>query len=122
VSIAQPKIDVATNAQGNDNGIAIRRRLPRVNASPRKAINKEVEMNEESCAELPVEVEAARLAIEWKHLFATELRLAAQRLAVGAKVVTADQYRRALATATERVLEKANRPRVEPADVHRRIA
>ena len=75
-----------------------------------------------SGADLPVELEAARLAIEWKHLFATELRLAAQRLALGAKVVTSDQYRCALATALERVLENANKPRVEPADVHRRIA
>jgi Fe2+ or Zn2+ uptake regulation protein len=79
-------------------------------------------MNTGSGADLPVELEAVRLAIEWKHLFATELRLAAQRLAVGAKVVSADQYRRALATALERVLENANSPRVEPADVYRRIA
>ena len=79
-------------------------------------------MKTERCADLPVELEAARLAIEWKHLFATELRVAAQRLAVGAKVVTADQYRSALATAIERVLENANRPREESADVHRRIA
>ena len=79
-------------------------------------------MKSESCADLPVELEAARLAVEWKHLFAAELRLAAQRLAIGAKVVTAEQYRSALATAIERVLEKASRPRVEPADVHRRIA
>lgn len=79
-------------------------------------------MKQGSCAGLPVEVEAARLAIEWKHLFETELRLAAQRLAIGATVVTADQYRRALAIATERVLENANRPRAEPDNVHRRIA
>ncbi|HET6883785.1 MAG TPA: hypothetical protein VFI31_26770 [Pirellulales bacterium] len=72
--------------------------------------------------ELPVELEAVRLAIEWKHLFATELRLAAQRLAIGSNVVTSDQYRSALATALERVLENANKPRVKPADVHRRIA
>ena len=40
-------------------------------------------MNTGSGADLPVELEAARLAIEWKHLFASELRLAAQRLARG---------------------------------------
>lgn len=79
-------------------------------------------MKEGICANLPVDLEAARLAVEWKHLFATELRLAAQRLATGATTVTADQYRRALATAAERVLEKANSCRIEPADVHRRIA
>ena len=39
-------------------------------------------MKQGSGADLPVEVEAARLAIEWKHIFATELRLAAQRLAM----------------------------------------
>ena len=79
-------------------------------------------MQTRSGADLPVELEAVRLAIEWKHLFATELRRAAEHLAAGAKVVTVDQYRRALATAVERVLENANGPRIEPADVHRRIA
>lgn len=79
-------------------------------------------MDKGSCSDLPVELEAAKLAIEWKHLFATELHIAAQRLAMGAELVTADQYRRALSTATERVLEKVNSPRTRPADVHRRIA
>jgi hypothetical protein len=74
------------------------------------------------CSDLPVELEAARLAIEWKHLFATELRIAAQDLAIGAECVTADDYRRALATATQRVLDKVNTRRIEPADVQRRSA
>lgn len=79
-------------------------------------------MNKVTCEDLPVEVEAARLAIEWKHVFATELRSAAQRFAFGDKAITADQYRRAVATAAERLLEHAKRSRVEPTDVHRRIA
>lgn len=79
-------------------------------------------MNQASCLDLPVELEAARLAIEWKQLFAAELHAAAQRLAIGAESVTAVQYRRALATATERLLEKVNAPQIGPADARRRIA
>jgi hypothetical protein len=85
-------------------------------------INTEVEVEKRRCSDLPVELEAARLAIEWKHLFATELRIAAQHQAKGAECVTADDYRRALTTATQRVLDTVNTRRIEPADVHRRSA
>lgn len=79
-------------------------------------------MEKRRCSDLPVELEAARLAIEWKHLFATELRIAAQQLAIGAQCVTADEYRRALATATQRVLDTVNTRQIEPANVRRRSA
>ena len=79
-------------------------------------------MDKDRCSDLPVDVEAARLAVEWKELFAAELRLAARRLATGAELVTADHYRRALASATVSVLHTVNTHCMESADVERRIA
>lgn len=43
-----------------------------------------------------IEVEAARMAVQWKNLFATELKSAAQQLANGSDLVTADHYRQAI--------------------------
>jgi hypothetical protein len=69
-----------------------------------------------------IDLEAANLATEWKHLFAVELRLAAQQLAGAAPSVTADHYRRALPIAIERVLSTIDSGQIEPADFCRRIA
>jgi hypothetical protein len=82
----------------------------------------EVEMDKKCCSDLPVDLEAARLAVEWKELFAAELRLAAQRLATGTGLVTADHYRCALASATSNVLQTINTSSGESVDVRRRIA
>ena len=69
-----------------------------------------------------IEVEAARMAIEWKNLFATELQLAAQQLAKGSELVTAEHYWQALPTATSRVLHVVKTHSTESANVQRRIA
>jgi hypothetical protein len=79
-------------------------------------------MDKECCSDLPVDLEAARLAVQWKELFAAELRLAAQRLAAGTELVTADHYRRALASATVNILQTVNTCSGESVDVRRRIA
>jgi len=79
-------------------------------------------MDKDRCSDLPVDVEAARRAVEWKELFAVELRLAARRLAIGAELVTVDHYRRALASATASVLHTVSTHSRESADAHRRIA
>ncbi len=54
-----------------------------------------------------IELEAARLAVEWKNLFAAELKSAAQQLASGSDLVTANHYRQALPNALSRVLHAA---------------
>ena len=82
----------------------------------------EVEMDTERCSDLPIEVEAARLAVEWKGLFAKELRRAAQELAAGATIVTPNHYRRALVSATVSVMESADSPCNVSTYVDRRIA
>jgi len=79
-------------------------------------------MDNKCCPDLPVDLEAARLVVEWKELFAVELRLAAQRLATGTELVTADHYRCALVPATANVLQAINTYSGESVDVRRRIA
>ena len=69
-----------------------------------------------------IEVEAARMAVQWKSLFATELRLAAQQLAEGSDLVTVDHYRQALPDAISRVLHAVKTQSVESANVQRRVA
>ncbi len=69
-----------------------------------------------------IEVEAARLAVEWKNLFANELKLAAQQLAKGSDLVTADHYRQAMPEAVSRVLNAAKTTLVESRNVQRRVA
>jgi len=69
-----------------------------------------------------IEVEAERVAVEWENLFATELKSAAQQLAAGSDLVTADHYRRAIPDAVSRVLHAANTESVESANVQRRVA
>ena len=69
-----------------------------------------------------IEVEAARLAVEWKTLFATELKSAAQQLAKGSDLVTADHYRQAIPEAVSRVLHAVKTESVESANVQRRVA
>jgi hypothetical protein len=69
-----------------------------------------------------IEVEAARMAVRWKSLFATELRLAAQQLAKGSDLVTVDHYRQAVPHAVSRVLHTASTESVESANVPRRVA
>ena len=69
-----------------------------------------------------IEVEAARMAVQWKSLFATELRLVAQQLAEGSDLVTVDHYRQALPDAISRVLHAAKTESIESADIQRRVA
>lgn len=71
---------------------------------------------------LMIEVEAARMAVEWKNLFATELKLAAQQLAKGSDLVTANHYRQAIPDAVSRVLHAAKTESGEFANVQRRVA
>lgn len=51
-----------------------------------------------------IEVEAARMAVELKHLFAAELQRAAQEMAQDAELVTVEHFRRAVPLAVSRVL------------------
>lgn len=51
-----------------------------------------------------IEVNAARLAVEWKNLFAAELKRAAQDMAQGAEVVTVEHFRLAVPLAVSKVL------------------
>jgi hypothetical protein len=69
-----------------------------------------------------IELEAARLAIEWKNLFAIELKLAAQQLAKGSDLVTANHYRQALPDAVSKVLHAAKTKMVESQNDQRRVA
>jgi hypothetical protein len=82
----------------------------------------EVEMEKKPRLDIPVDLEAARLAVEWKERFAVELGVAARLVATGAEIVTADHFRSALASATAAVLHTANKHLTESANVHRRIA
>ena len=66
-------------------------------------------------------VEAARMAVQWKNLFAAELQLAAQGLARGSDLVTADHYRRAIPDAVSRLLHAA-KTEGGSANVQRRVA
>lgn len=69
-----------------------------------------------------IELEAARLAVEWKNLFATELTLAAKQVAQGSDLITADHYRQAVSTAISRVSQAIRTQSVESAHVQRRVA
>jgi hypothetical protein len=69
-----------------------------------------------------IELEAVRLAVEWKNLFAHELRLAAQQLAKGSDLVTANHYRQAMPEAVSRVLDAATTRSVESHNAQRRVA
>ncbi len=69
-----------------------------------------------------IEVEAVRMAVQWKSLFATELQLAAQQLAKGSDLVTVDHYRQAIPEAVSKVLQLAKTESVESAHVQRRVA
>lgn len=52
-----------------------------------------------------IEVKAARMVVEWKNLFASELKRAAQEMAQGADLVTAEHFRLAFPIAVSRVLQ-----------------
>jgi hypothetical protein len=69
-----------------------------------------------------IELAAARLAIEWEHLFATELKLAAQQLAKDCDLVTADHYRQAVPDAVSKVLHAAKTTLIESRNAQRRVA
>ena len=69
-----------------------------------------------------IEVTAARLAIEWKHLFATELKLAAIKLAHGSLRLTSEHYRQAAPIALAKVLEAVNSPTDSASNAQRRVA
>jgi hypothetical protein len=69
-----------------------------------------------------IELEAARIAIEWKSLFASELRVAARQLAKGSPRVTAEHYRQALPVAVAKVLQAVNTCSTGSRDARCRIA
>ena len=66
-------------------------------------------------------VEAARMAVEWKNLFARELQSAAQGLARGAELITVEHYRQAIPDAVSKVLHAA-KTEGNSANVQRRVA
>lgn len=69
---------------------------------------------------LEVDVEAARLAIEWKYLFATELQRVARHLAQESGSVTVEHYRQALEPAVARLLEAVHKRATESSHAERR--
>ena len=69
-----------------------------------------------------IEMEAARMAVEWKNLFAVELKSAAHYLAMGSDLVTKDHYRQAAPIAVSRLLQAVQEEPVESTNVKRRIA
>lgn len=69
-----------------------------------------------------IAVEAARMAVEWKNLFATELKSAAQQLADGSDLITADHYRQAIPDAVSRVLQAVKTESAESTNAQRRVA
>lgn len=69
-----------------------------------------------------IEVEAARMAIEWKNLFAKELQVAAQQLAKDSGLVTAEHLLQALPTATSRVLQAVKKHSTGSVNVEQRVA
>lgn len=69
-----------------------------------------------------IDLKAAQMAVQWKHLFATELKSAAEELATGSHLVTVEHYRQALPEAISRVLRAAETESVESADAQRRVA
>jgi hypothetical protein len=81
----------------------------------------EVEMSDDQ-PNPRIAVEAVRMAVEWENIFATELKSAAQQLAKGSDLVTADHYRQAVPLAIARVLHATKTESVESANVQRRVA
>ncbi len=69
-----------------------------------------------------IELEAAHLVVEWKHLFAMELKSTAERIANGAAVITVDHYCQAVPAAVSAVLQAVKTKTDESANAHRRIA
>lgn len=69
-----------------------------------------------------IELAAARIAIDWKNLFASELHAAAQRLATGSQSVTTDHYWRALPAATASMLRAINTHSTGSSNAKRQIA
>ena len=69
-----------------------------------------------------IELEAARLAIEWKNIFAAELQIAAQRLAKDSELVTTEHLLQALPIAAAKVLWVVESQHGEPANGQRQIA
>lgn len=69
-----------------------------------------------------VEVAAARLAVELKSLFATELKLAALELAKDSGPLTPEHYRQAVPKALSKVLQAGNTLPAPPSNVQRRVA
>ena len=68
------------------------------------------------------ELAAAHLAIEWKHLFATELKSAAEQIAEGSAVITADHYCQALPVAVSAIARAVKMQTDESANARRKIA
>ena len=67
-------------------------------------------------------MEAARLAVEWKHLFAAELKPAAEQVAKGSAVITADHYREALPIALTNVMDALKLQKSVSTNAPRKIA
>jgi hypothetical protein len=83
--------------------------------------HEEVEMDDKGLNQR-IELAAARIAIDWKNLFASELHAAAQRLATGSQLVTTEHYWRALPAATASMLRAINTCSTESSDAKREIA
>lgn len=69
-----------------------------------------------------IELQAIRMAIEWKNAFAMELQSAAQEAAEDCDVITVEHYRQALPIAASRVLGVIGIDAVETGITGRRFA
>ncbi len=76
----------------------------------------------DSQSEPRIEVGAARMAVEWKNLFAAELKSVAQHLAMGSDVVTKEHYLQAMPIAVSKVLQAVQEEAIGSANAKRRIA
>lgn len=75
-----------------------------------------------SQANLRIELDAVKLAIEWTAFFETELQSIAQGLAESSDLITADHYRQAAPTAVAALLKAVTSPSHESTDAERRAA
>lgn len=73
-------------------------------------------------ARAEIELQAARLAVEWQHLFAAQLMSAAEQVAHGSAMITVDHYREALPAALASVLDSVKKQMCVSTNAHRKIA
>jgi hypothetical protein len=69
-----------------------------------------------------IELQAAKMAIEWTSLFAHELAAAARQAAIDSELVTEEHYRQALPIAASRFLAALKSPNSQVSDVNSRAA